>query len=532
MRSFHRIFAALLFLMGFNKPIFAADPPDIIYKNGTSIITGMWSPKISQVTTDSPYEGGQHLRFNNYDLGGGWWDGFGLNLNNWGSTAATNFKGTKTHLRVAYRGLSAGHILQMQLKNGNTLGNAIDIGGNVAAYTVVDVPLSSLSAGLNQEAITEIQINVSGAATGTGTVFIDAIELITQVIPPKPATIANIRAARLGLGFNLTNWLEAHWLIPFNAYPQANYFTEAEIATLAGFGFKTIRMPVIFERLASANAPYTLNTAHPAFAIIDDVIAWANKYNLNLIIDNHHANPDLTDANYLTEIPRIKAVWTQLATRYASLDPNRFFFEIYNEPNNIANTNVRKVMQAAIDAIRATGDVHTLLVGGSHWNSGADLLQVGIFSDENLIYTFHNYDPFLFTHQGFDWNGDGSPDYGPAGVVFPANATTIPTMKSYFADVKTWATTNNVPIFLGEFGTGGFADATSRCNWIKTMGEIIDANQLPACYWDVRFLNGGFGFFTNSTVSSTICYCLALKLLQCTCSCHYCRFYRRLCRGH
>jgi endoglucanase len=394
----------------------------------------------------------------------------------------------------------------------------INFGEPTSAYRVVDISLASLSAGLNQEEISEMQINVTGAATGQGTLYIDNLELITKTVTILPPTTAHIRAAKLGIGFNLTNWLEAYWLMPFNAYPQNNYFTEPEIATLAAYGFKTIRMPVVFERLAAASAPYTLNTAHPTFAIIDQIIGWADKYNLNLIIDNHHADPDLTDANYLTEIPRITSVWKQLAVRYGHLDPNRFFFELYNEPNGISNMNVRTVMQATIDAIRSTGDAHTLLVGGSHWNAGADLSAVGTFSDNNLIYTFHNYDPFLFTHQGFDWNGDGISDYAPRGARFPANATSITAIKSYFSDVKTWATENNVPLFLGEFGVGGFADATSRCNWIKMMGEIIDTHQLSAACWDVRFLNGGFGFFNNSTVqagNAIPCFATALHLVHC-----------------
>jgi hypothetical protein len=94
----------------------AAAPPDILYKNGTSIITGKWSNKIAEITSENPYEGGQHLRFLNYDLGGGWWDGFGLNFDKWGAAAPINFKGTKTHLRIAYRGGSAGHVLQIRLK--------------------------------------------------------------------------------------------------------------------------------------------------------------------------------------------------------------------------------------------------------------------------------------------------------------------------------------------------------------------------------------------------------------------------------
>jgi acetate kinase len=46
---------------------------------------------------------------------------------------------------------------------------------------------------------------------------------------------------------------------------------------------------------------------------------------------------------------------------------------------------------------------HTLIVGPSSWNSYSDLNLLPVYTDSNLIYTFHFYDPFVFTHQGATW---------------------------------------------------------------------------------------------------------------------------------
>ena len=45
------------------------------------------------------------------------------------------------------------------------------------------------------------------------------------------------------------------------------------------------------------------------------------------------------------------------------------------------------------------------------------------FDDPNIIYTFHYYDPFIFTHQGATWSAKGLPEL--KGVPFPADGREI-----------------------------------------------------------------------------------------------------------
>jgi hypothetical protein len=56
-------------------------------------------------------------------------------------------------------------------------------------------------------------------------------------------------------------------------------------------------------------------------------------------------------------------------------------------------------------------------VGGAGYNSYDALAALPEYADPNLLYTFHFYDPYLFTHQGKTW---GTPDMsGLRGVPFP-----------------------------------------------------------------------------------------------------------------
>ena len=80
-------------------------------------------------------------------------------------------------------------------------------------------------------------------------------------------------------------------------------------------------------------------------------------------------------------------------------------------------------------------------------------------SPNRLIGTFHYYNPFLFTSSSGD-----SQDTESWG------ASDESTVDTEFDTVKTWATTNSVPVFLGEFGadnTGGYNYSTGDLNAVS-----------------------------------------------------------------
>lgn len=231
----------------------------VIYNDNTTLITGTWhassgtggTSSLSEVAGQSPHEGERHYRFDYHFFN--YWAGFGLNMDNWGSDPARDFS-TYTHLRMAYRGLSAGQNLVVQLRNGVNFGNAVAVGSTTADYVVVELPLFSLTAGTNvsASAVRELNISIgSTAQSGSGTVYIDALELVNGSLggglSASAATWA--RATSMSAGINTSNWLEAYWLLPFNAYPEVNRYDRARVQALRDAGFTSFRLPVIFERL-------------------------------------------------------------------------------------------------------------------------------------------------------------------------------------------------------------------------------------------------------------------------------------------
>lgn len=477
-----------------------------IYRSGASLITGTWqsSGVLEEISSDQPFEGTEHLRFTyNYTEN---WSGFGLNMDSWGAGDPVDFSGY-THLHIAFRGVSPGQNLEITLRSGDHFGQSYILGSDATQYTVVDIPLIFLRGSLDLSAITELMFSVSGPdPAGSGSVYIDAVYLQDSSGEPVGSDVWPQQRA-MGRGFNLTNWLEAYWLMPFGAYPETDKFTREHFVFMAAGGMKTVRMPVTFERLAGPGPAYLLDTSHVAFALVDSVISWTQELGLYLIIDNHHGF-ELSDATYEADAARLGRIWEQLIDRYAYLNPDSVLFELHNEATLISNTRLRQIFDHVVEVIRDGAPEHTLIIGANYWNSGSGLTSFEPLSDRRIIYTFHNYDPYEFTHQGMSWT---QPPYFPART-FP-QGDEAGQIRDLFRSVRAWSDFFDVPVFLGEYGAAVSADAESRCNYITLLAQLADSLEFPHIYWDVFQPSDGFGFVDGGLlVPDAVAPCFAAAL--------------------
>ena len=316
-------------------------------------------------------------------------------------------------------------------------------------------------------------------------------------------SVAHNRCANLQKGINLSNWLEAYWL---SNWPVPGFYTRDFLAEMKNAGMKSVRLPVCFSLVTDTLPPYTVDTASPVFAIIDSVITWTHELDMNLIIDNHHQF-DLTDSTWRSVQPRLAHLWSVLAQRYSYLDPEKYYFEILNEPTNITNDSLNILFTAVIDTIRKYTTTHSLVASPNAWSEGVGYYSYTPLNDTNLIYTFHSYDPFQFTHQGFTW----VTPYLNTGRPYPNSGYDFLIPFSWQL-ATLWRDSFNLPVFLGEFGVGIHPDSVSRCNWIDTVGSLIDYYHMPSFSWDVR---GDFALYNSGVISedSVIpCFSIALHL--------------------
>lgn len=315
------------------------------------------------------------------------------------------------------------------------------------------------------------------------------------------------QSAPFSKGVNLTNWFQVDGArqIQFSKY------TQKDFENIRLLGCDVIRLPINLHFMTDGAPNYTLDPLFLSF--LDQAVDWAEALGLYLILDNHTFDPaESTDPNIGVIL---KKVWLQMATHFK--DRSTFvLYEVLNEPHGISDALWNSIQQEVVEVIRTVDDQHTIIVGPASWNSYNNLAAMPVYEDDKLLYTFHFYDPFLFTHQGASWV---SPSMEPlANVPFPYAAQEMPTFPSslngswiqssynnYGVDgtinkVKElidiavqFQESRNVPIFCGEFGVYiPNSQATDRVFWYDQVRQYLEEKNIPWTIWDYH---GGFGLF-------------------------------------
>lgn len=307
-------------------------------------------------------------------------------------------------------------------------------------------------------------------------------------------------------GVNLTGWFEKG-----SATQILNQYVKSDFENLLMLGCDHIRLPIHMFNMTGDGPDYTINPL--LFTLLDQPVDWAEELGLQLILDNHSFDPAIdTDPAILDQLI---SVWQQMAEHYKNRS-TLIYYEILNEPHEINSAVWCDMQQQAIDAIRAIDTTHTLIIGPVEWNGYGYLSFMPEYSDDKLIYTFHFYDPFLFTHQGATWTDPSLIEL--AHVPFPYEASRMPDLPN--ALTGTWVENNynsypedgnvdyiqskldvaiafgterQVPLYCGEFGAYQEGNTSEdRARWIQAVRTILENNDIA---WGMWSYSGGFGLF-------------------------------------
>ena len=346
------------------------------------------------------------------------------------------------------------------------------------------------------------------------------------------------RASQLELGMNLT-YLD-NWWLGSKAKNYSDFIKMSEVAKrqkmirdIARAGFRTVRLPMTFGAWASLTKPFKWENPR-GLESADLFVLWARENNLKAIIDLHHSEYDGSITGSATT-ERLVWLWSEIASRYKNTDPDRVFFEIRNEPHDLNAGAWRDQAEEIIKTIRKIAPDHTMIVGFHDWNSRTALLESKPFQDPNIIYTFHYYHPFLFTHQGATWSSEGLPE--SRNIPFPATKDTrlnVPAtaqgkwtgqlFESYAEDAnaerifrdlkeaKVWSDKHAVPIFVGEFGSyGKYAPEDSRCRHAEAVYSALGKLQIPNAWWE---WDAGFNMLKPGTGELSDCMRRAVQIYR------------------
>ena len=335
-------------------------------------------------------------------------------------------------------------------------------------------------------------------------------------------SLAFQRAEHLRRGINLSMWYAQ--TKDFSAARLDGYTNAADFQLIKSLGFDHVRLSIDPEWLIAE--PQSGSLKPEPMQRLDRTVKALNDAGLGVVLDMHpedsYKNPL---GNGEDPAQRFFAFWGNFALHYATSDPDKVFFELLNEPTVEDLYRWEGLQARAVARVRAMAPRHTIIATASQYAKIDTLLAMEPVRDENVIYTFHDYDPMWFTHQGANW---GTQNWVfLRGVPYPSTPQNVQAamaqepderyrlwvqryglerwdasrLGAEIAAMAEWAQRRGVPLYCGEFGVyKAFADPQSRATWISDLRTALESKHIGWAMWDY---SGDFGIVTkgaNGTV--------------------------------
>jgi endoglucanase len=197
----------------------------------------------------------------------------------------------------------------------------------------------------------------------------------------------------------------------------ANYVAEKDMELIASWGVNSIRIPFSWRTVMNDQPPYAYK--EEGLALLDQAVAWCEKYKMYAILDMHAAPggqskyniADATGEALLWDKPGIYQplcidIWKKLATRYSS---NKWVigYDLLNEPygDGMADKALKDLYVRITRAIREVDGNHMIFIEGGRWAQDFEALVPPW--DDNLVYSFHSYPPTSSKGGAYKWSSMG-----------------------------------------------------------------------------------------------------------------------------
>ena len=300
---------------------------------------------------------------------------------------------------------------------------------------------------------------------------------------------------------------------------RTNFISKADIDFIAKQGFNCVRLPFHYDLFLTAeqrrvrtkafqgpknvndyvqalsawydqNQLFTDSKKLDGFRLIDDVLNWCAANKLYVILDLHAApggqGADRNISDCLVPLDLWKRrdakgrliyqdltvrLWEKLAGRYKA-DPRVAMYDFINEPNGMTtangltgnNSELNALYSRLIDAVRAQGDQHLLMLeGNGYGNEYTNLTPNKLQSKDkrNLVYNAHRY-----------WCPNDPQTSDP-------NPLQINLIRNLAAFRDQW----KVPVWVGETGE-------NSNEWFAAAVQELNARNIGWCHWTLKRVAG------------------------------------------
>jgi aryl-phospho-beta-D-glucosidase BglC (GH1 family) len=355
----------------------------------------------------------------------------------------------------------------------------------------------------------------------------------------------NEKKLHLGKGVNLGGWLNHNFR---NNDHLESFIKQSDVIRIADWGFDNIRLPFDYTLIVDEQTGEALEQG---FKWIDKALSWAEESSLKVVLDMHRlpgysfmdgaekpgAIPPLFTDPLIEEF--FIEIWRKLTKRYLGKHKH-LVFEIANEIAAPTGAVWNELAAKVVREIRKIDKTRLIVIGSNCWNVCSTYTEMKVINDPNIIYNFHFYNPFPFTHQKASWspemvyynkliNYPGKSE----GLLATANRAEkenrLPTAESLrnlatffesrFSDkghlkelmdpsIK-FAKEHQISLYCSEFGVIQNAPVEDSLRWFKDTLEIFDEYNISWSVWSYKDNN-----FPLVDCNGNVCTTELLELLK------------------
>lgn len=322
-------------------------------------------------------------------------------------------------------------------------------------------------------------------------------------------------------GVNLGGWLSQYSRYDHDHF--RTFITRPDIEQIAGWGFDHVRLPVDYPVLESDDAPGSYR--EDGFQYIDACLEWCQAAGLGLIFDLHHApgysfnntlRPETMHRNVLFDQEaaqqRFVGLWEAVVRRYHAAGVP-VIFELLNEVVLPESGPWNALAHKTVAALRRIAPESPIMIGGNNYNAASELKNIALVDDPNVLYTFHFYEPLLFTHQKAPWvqaavaydqdlayPGEYTglagflarqPQYKDAYGWQVGRALDRDLMLEFLAPALDFARDTRRGLYCGEFGVIEHVEPSSRRRWHADLLDILRQYNIGRAVWSYKQMDFG-----------------------------------------
>ena len=294
------------------------------------------------------------------------------------------------------------------------------------------------------------------------------------------------------------------------------YLERQDFEDMKTLGIEIVRVQITFEEFSSGEPDYIVEDW--LWEKIDNAVEWCTELKMYMIITFMNGTGSGSKTKPDVEKMLLK-IWPQITARYKD-SSEYILYEVYNEPHFISGnlaadvSKWNKIQGNVLKKIRETDKTRTVIVGAEDWNSATQLLKLPDYKDDNIILNYHDYSPFLFTHQSVPWIVVGRFQHIP----FPYEKEKMPPLPENPTDSEKWyyenypemsketalikplddavkfANKRGFALMCNEYGVNVAIDSNERANWLRTKTKWMDERNIIRLNHEYK---GYWGLFNN-----------------------------------